>query len=158
MPFQRVEARRAGPGALGILVPPGRITLVILRPRGLPWDLLPVRWDGDPECPPSFCQFSRDEAAGVARGLFRLLEKGAAPGQESLQTLGKGDSYLVWWRTDEYDWIVCRRVPGETYRPLLLSTREEAVEVGRRVEPVLRPAPEETREVYFNTQLFAETP
>lgn len=157
MPFLRVEARRAGAAALGILVPPGAAAPVVLRPRGLPWDLLPVRWEGDPDRPPAFCSFPRAEAAGVARRLFHLLEAAAATGEELLQTLGKDDRFQVWWRTEEFHWIVCRRAPGEAYRPLILATREEAMEVGGRVERCLRPAPDEVREVYFNTQLFAES-
>jgi hypothetical protein len=56
--FCRVDAQRAGPAALGILVPPGDKTLVVLRPRGLEWDLLPALWMGDAIAAPVFCQFA----------------------------------------------------------------------------------------------------
>src|SRR5207302_3778230 len=39
-PLRRVEDAHAGPHAVGILVPPGRRTVVIVRPRALIWDLL----------------------------------------------------------------------------------------------------------------------
>ena len=48
--FRRVEPHQAGARALGILVPPGPKTVVILRPRGLDWDLLPRAGRGSPRC------------------------------------------------------------------------------------------------------------
>ena len=41
--FRRVDDDRAGPAAMGILVPPGRRTFLILRPRALAWDLILLR-------------------------------------------------------------------------------------------------------------------
>ena len=61
--LRRVEGDRAGPDALGILVPPARRTFVILRPRALPWDLLLLR---DPEAE-AFRELGRDEAHAAAR-------------------------------------------------------------------------------------------
>ena len=69
--LRRVTDRRAGPAALGILVPPGRRTLVILRLRALAWDLLPIRLHEQAV----FCEFGRDEAALLARHVHAALEQ-----------------------------------------------------------------------------------
>ncbi len=158
-PFRRVEARGAGPQALGILVPPGGRTLVILRPRSLPWDLLPARWDGDAGRAPEFCPFERNEAAGVARRLQQALERGVASGVNPVQTSGdvEGQQFQVWVRTDEFVWLVCRRAPGEAYRPLVFASRTEAEHVAERLVPIMWPAPGALQEIYFNTQQF-QTP
>ena len=41
--LRRVTGEEAGPAALGVLLPPGRQTFLILRPRGLTWDMLLLR-------------------------------------------------------------------------------------------------------------------
>ena len=96
--FRRVDAQRAGPTALGILVPPGGKTLVILRPRGLEWDLLPARWGEDARVAPVFCQFERDEAALVARRLHQCLEGLVLVGTNPVETFGNplGQHFQVW--------------------------------------------------------------
>jgi hypothetical protein len=154
-PFRRIEPRQAGPAALGILVPPGLRTLVILRPRGLPWDLLPARWDGARA--PVFCTFSRDEAAGVARRLHKALEEAVALGVCPLQTIAdpQGATYQVWMRTDEFVWIVCQRAPGKSYQPALFTDRDEASRHAEQLAPIFWPAADVEQEYYFNTQHFA---
>jgi hypothetical protein len=155
-PFRRVEARSAGAQALGILVPPGRQTLVILRPRSLPWDLLPARWDGDSTCPPALCVFGRDEAAGIARRLQQALELGVASGVNPVQTIGdaQGAHFQVWLHTEEYVWLVCRRAPGQAYRPVVFGSQEEALREAERLTPIFWPGAEAQQEYYFNTQNF----
>jgi hypothetical protein len=153
-PFRRVEARSAGAQALGILVPPGRQTLVVLRPRALPWDLLPARWDGDSVRPPIFCLFDRDDAAGVARRLPPALERGVATGVNPVQTIGdaQGERFQIWLHTEEYVWLVCRRAPGQAYQPVLFASQAEAAREAERLTPIFWPAAEQ--EYYFNTQQF----
>jgi hypothetical protein len=156
-PFRRVEIRQAGPQALAILVPPGARTLVILRPRGLPWDLLPARWDGDGGAAPVFCTFGRDEAAGVARRLPKLLEQAVAAARNPVQTVGdaRGECHQVWVHTDEFVWIVCHRTPGQPYRPALFAEREEARRHAEQLTPIFWPDADAGQEYYFNTQHFA---
>jgi len=154
--FRRVDAQRAGASALGILVPPGANTLVILRPRGLDWDLLPARWEGDARVPPLFCQFGREEAAQVARRFYRILEEANLAGKNLIETFGNplGHAFQVWIRTGEYVWVLCRRHPGKAYEPLLFTSQEEAENVGRLLDPFFRPEPDANQEYYFNTQNF----
>jgi hypothetical protein len=155
-PFRRVESRQAGPTALGILVPPGSRTLVILRPRSLSWDLLPARWNGEGDSPPVFCTFTRDEAAAVARRLQQALAHAVEAGSNPVETSGDAHGVCqVWIRTGELVWIVCRRAPGTAYEPAVFSERDEARRLAEQLTPICWPAPDAVQEYYFNTQHFA---
>jgi hypothetical protein len=148
--FRRVEDVRAGATALGILVPPGQRTLVILRPRALDWDLLPLRFDRGIYS--GFCDFARDEAAALARRVQRGLEEGASPAQ--VVTNPGGDGYLVWIPVSDLMWIVCARMPGRPYEPVAFASGAEADVAVRRLTPYFWPAADADQEYYFNTQNF----
>lgn len=152
--FTRVEPQHAGPRALGILVPPGTKTLVIVRPRALAWDLLPARWDGDRAQPPRFCLFTRDEAAGVARRLVKALEAAVVGGANPLESFGDAqrNCLQIWLRTEEFVWIVCQRTPGQAYEPLIYSSAEEAAGAAESLAAYVWPAGDMVQEYYFNTQ------
>jgi hypothetical protein len=154
--FRRVEDRRAGPDALGILVPPGLRTVVILRPRPLGWDLLALRGGDGPAWPPAFCAFTRDEAAGVARKVQRDLEQRAGTGGSPLEAVRSpgGGGYLVWCKGGDLRWVVCPRVPGKPYEPAVFTTRSEAGAVEAALAHFLWPPAEARQEFYFNTQNF----
>jgi hypothetical protein len=155
--FRRVDARTAGSGAVGILVPPGPRSLVIVRPKALGWDLLPAQWQGDQQAAPAFCGFSRDEAAALARAFQGALEDAVRLGQNPVETFGAEDAgaFQVWVRAAGYFWIACRRAAGRPYAPLLFRTRTEAEDAGRQLARFLHPAPDAEQEYYFNTQNFA---
>ena len=55
----------------------------------------------------------------------------------------------------EFVWIVCRRVPGQAYQPLVFPSRADAEAAGLRIEPFFHPAPDAEQEYYFNTQHFS---
>ena len=74
--FRCVEARDAGPTALGVLAPPGRRTHLILRPRALPWDLVLLQ----PGHSSVFHELDRDEATAAGAEIARALEEWAAGG------------------------------------------------------------------------------
>ena len=154
--FRRVDADKAGAGALGILVPPGEQTLVIVRPRALPWDLLPARWTGDSSAAPVFCRFGREEAALVARRLHATLESCVASGVNPIETFGDalGRHFQVWLRTVEFFWILCGRVPGQAYHPMAFASHVEAVQAAQQLAPILWPDAASEQEIYFNTQMF----
>jgi hypothetical protein len=155
--FTRVDQKRAGAAALGILVPQGAKTLVIVRPRALAWDLLPARWDGVHGKAPTFCVFTRDEAASAARRLIQSLEAAVNNGVCPVETFGdvQGKCCQVWLRTDEFVWIACRRATGEAYQPTIFATQEEAIREAEALAAVVWPTPATKQEYYFNTQNFS---
>jgi hypothetical protein len=157
MMFLRVEPQQAGPNALGILVPQGEKTLVIVRPRALPWDLLPARWTGERGQPPQFCVFTRDEAAGIARRFIKALEAAVTQNVNPLESFGDAqqNSCGIWLRADEFVWIVCRRAQGQAYHPMTFASAEEAAGAGEKLAAVVWPAGDVPQEYYFNTQNFS---
>jgi hypothetical protein len=146
--FRRVADHQAGPAALGILVPPGRRTQVILRPRSLTWDLLPVRVREQAV----FCEFGRDEAASLARRIHETLE--TAQGDQQVRVQAAADGYRVCAAVGDYLWMICGRVLGQAYRPVVFATQEQAEVAAQRIAAVLWPGPGTEQEVYFNTQNF----
>jgi hypothetical protein len=134
--FRRVEGEQAGPDALGILVPPARRTIVVLRPRALPWDAVLCRGPDDP----AFADLSHGEASAAAQGLYRALRE-----QPAAVELAGGRLLVV---VGEFALLVCPRLPGQAYAPLT-GADDDARE---RLAAVLCPAVEQ--EVYFNTRFF----
>ena len=155
MPLRRVDSRQASGAAVGILVPPGARTFVVVRPRGMTWDLLPVRWDGDPAMPPAFASFGREEAAVVARRLAKSLEDRDLAGVCPLETLGREASFQVWLREGELNWLLCERIPGQAYRPLVFATLAAAQAAATQLQPLVHPGPNRIQDYYFNTQNFS---
>jgi hypothetical protein len=152
--FTRIEQKQAGPTALGILIPQGARTLVILRPRSLPWDLLPAHWAGDRHQSPRFCAFSRDEAAQAAKRLIAALESAVSAGVCPIETFGDDQSCQIWLRTDDFVWIACRRATGQAYQPMVFAGRDEATAEAEALAAVVWPAADRIQEYYFNTQNF----
>jgi hypothetical protein len=149
--FRRVEGEQAGPAALGILIPPGRRTFVILRPRALPWDLLLLRDPGGT----AFSELAHDEASAAAQALFRALRDGSAGGRApTLEVLpeGQGDFRLL-ASVGPFALLACPRVPGQPYRPLRCR-ESEARAAAAALAGVLHPAEGAEQELYFNTRFF----
>lgn len=156
MPLVRVDVRQAGSDAVGILVPPGARTIVVVRPRLLAWDLLAVRWDGDAGSAPAFASFDRDAAARTARDLGKFLEAADASGVRPVETLGRDGAYQVWIRADALCWLACERLAKGGYRPALFADLASAQAAGEQLASRLLPGPGRTQTYYFNTQNFAE--
>jgi len=151
MPFVYVEGERAGPSALGILVPPGRRTLVIVRPRGLDWDLLPV----DPEAENlRFWEVGREFAPRLAQELARALEAGCANRVDAIAA-PDGMGYQVRAGVGRFVLLLCARNPGQAYQALAFPTVSEACAAAERVAAVLAPASHAEQEIYLNTRHFA---
>jgi hypothetical protein len=155
--FTRVDPRHAGPSALGILVPQGMKTLVIVRPRALEWDLVPARWDGDSSHAPKFCLFTRDEAANAARRIIKSLEAAVEQGVNPLESFGdaQGERWQIWLRTQEFVWIVCKRAHGRAYQPMIFASQEEMTHAAETLAAIIWPAADVKQEYYFNTQKFS---
>jgi hypothetical protein len=150
-----VDGDQAGPGALGILVPPGQRTMLILRPRALDWDLLPARPLTPREPSPAFLELHRDEAASMAQKLVRFLEAGGEPGR--LETLPSAalDGYWITAEVGALVLLACRRAPGQAYQPMLFVTLEQARSAAARTTAILFPPKGAEQELYFNTRNFA---
>jgi len=154
--FRRVEDHRAGPSALGILVPPGRRTVVILRPRAVAWDFLALIPGAAVAAPGAFCEFERDEAAGLARRVQRDLDRKACEGVNPVEIAGAThNGYRLCVRAGGLAWLACLRQPGKPYRAADFATMEEAREAAVRLARFVCPAADADQEFYFNTQNFS---
>jgi hypothetical protein len=153
--FRRVNGDQAGPGALGLLVPPGRRTLLIVRPRSLAWDLVIVH--SSPRTGPttSCREFGRDEAMAASEGLYLALEEWTAGGPGCVEAAAAADGLVVRAQVGIFPLLVCPREPGRPYRPLIFADAEAAREAASAVAAALRPGAGAEREVYFNTRHFA---
>lgn len=151
--FRLVEGDQAGPSAVGILVPPGRRTLLIFRPRALNWDLIPV----DPEAGTRFWEVSREFAARVAQEFLHALESCCDPDSNRVEAVAAADGtgYQVRASIDRFVLIVCARVPGNPYQPLIFGTVGEACVAAEKISTFLCPAEGAAQEVYLNTRHFS---
>jgi hypothetical protein len=147
--FRRVEGEQAGPDALGILVPPARRTFVILRPRGLPWDLLLARGSDDL----GFRELAHDEASAAAQALYRALRDWAAGAQGSIDVLATADGCRLLARIGPFVLLACLRRPGQPYAALVCA-EADARAAGERLRAVLCPPAGCEQELYFNTRFF----
>src|SRR5262245_23834350 len=122
--FRQVAGDQAGPNALGILIPPGPRTLIIVRPRALAWDLVLLK----PVAETGFWELGRVEAALMTRRVHRALEgcAGEGKGGTELIPLAGAAGYWVRVATGPFSWMVCGRVPGQPYRPMTFATQAEA--------------------------------
>jgi hypothetical protein len=152
-PLRRVEDQRAGPSALGILVPPGRRTFLIVRPRSLSWDLVLLRADA----PGAFREMHRDEANSLAEELYHALgnwSDGAAGRIEEVAS-PEGGGFWVRVGVGPFALLACGRTPGQPYRPLVFPNGESALVAAGQLRKILRPPRDVEQEVYFNTRHFA---
>jgi hypothetical protein len=150
--LRRVADDRAGPDALGILLPPGARTVLIVRPRALAWDLLLI----DGVAGTRFRELAKDEAPAVAAALFRALEAWGRGGHGLIDAVAAGDGrgYLVWADVGDFALVACARRPGQAYQPLVFTGRDEARAAAARLAEVLHPPAGREQEVYFNTRNF----
>jgi hypothetical protein len=154
-PLRLVEDADAGPHAVGLLVPPGRRTVVILRPRALIWDLLLTE-----ECVPltgsPFRELTQKEATEAARGIYHALEDwfSGGPGGMNTQLNPGGDGYWVDARAGPFTLLACLRVPGQPYRPLHFKCATDAREAAATLATVLFPTADREQEIYINTRHF----
>jgi len=154
--FCEVEAEHAGPQALGILVPPGRRTLVIVRPRALDCDLVPVDPRGNGQGT-AFWEVGRHEAPELVSLLHHALEEGASRRSSRVEAMASptGGGYRVLATAGSFTLIACRRRPGQPYEPGVWATAEEARQQAERMAAILSPAAAGGQELYFNMRHFA---
>jgi hypothetical protein len=155
--FRRVNGDQAGPAALGVLVPPGRRTLLIVRPRALAWDLVIVHSGRRTGPSTAFREFGREEALAAGEGLYEALEHWTAggPGRVEAVPASGGDGHVVRAEVGIFPLLACPREPGRPYRPMVFSQPSEAEDAAAAIAAVLCPAAGADREIYFNTHQFA---
>src|SRR5262249_27056896 len=149
--FRQVKAGQAGPAALGILLPPGRRTLVLLRPRSLEWDLVPLRPDETEASESPFWEVEPDQGARLASELHRELEEWARGGLGRVEPMpargGKG--YQVRIGVGRFVLVACDRVPGAPYKPAVFASVSQALAAAERIAAVLCPRAGTTQEIYI---------
>jgi len=157
MSLRRVEARQAGPGALGILLPPGPRTVLILRPRPVAWDLLLVRGGAGGEAGTPFLHLEPEEGQAMAEGVLRALQRWAAggPGKVEAAFAADGAGYWVQAEVGAFPLIACERRPGQPYRPAAFATPAEAEGAAAAIAAALCPPDCAGLEVYLNTRHFS---
>jgi hypothetical protein len=151
MPFRTVPGEQAGPEAVGILVPPGRRTLVVVRPRSLDFDLLLVRRGDAGEVLDGFHEASRSEASFLAENLCRALTSSTG----RVEMVAADGGFRVCCEISAFPLIICGRKPGEPYRPMLFPDETAARQAADAVRAVLCPAADAERQLYLNTQHFS---
>jgi hypothetical protein len=157
-PLQRVLDTEAGPQALGLLLPPGRRTFLILRPRALAWDLL-LETD---DCT-SFRLMPRGEAGIIAQKVYRALETWVAGGSGRLEaaplSAGAGAAppgpFVVRLLLGPFALVLCSRRPGQPYQPEVFRDRQTVQRALSTLTAALRPGSESVQEIYFNTRNFS---
>ncbi|HWG41821.1 MAG TPA: hypothetical protein VN688_03475 [Gemmataceae bacterium] len=149
-PLRRVEDHQAGPSALGILVPPGRRTFLILRPRSLSWDLLLLR----PDAVSAFRELHRDEANTLAQELSQALTSESETSR--VEEVAGPDGRGIWLRirVGVFALLVCGRQPGQPYQPLVFADAETAWAAAGQLRDILCPSGDIVQEVYLNTHHF----
>jgi hypothetical protein len=155
-PFQQIEPSRASRSALGILMPPGRRTLVILRPRALDWDLVPLRPDGEPEQPTHFWEVNPEEGSGLVSELHRSLEEWAQGGLGRVEPVPApgGVGYHVRIGVGRFVLLTCQRIPGVPYQPAVFDKVRDALAAAEGIAAVLCPDQNARQEIYFNIDHF----
>jgi hypothetical protein len=145
---------RAGPAAVGILVPPSRRTFLIVRPRSLPLDLLVLAESAGT----AFREFEREQASRAAEALFDLLAEwsGSNPVRvECAPAAGDAaDAFYLRVQVGPFHLLACDRRPGHPYVPLAFADFASARSTAERVTRLLCPPPGSDQEVYLNTRNF----
>lgn len=152
-PLRRVEGSLAGPSALGILVPPGRRTFLIVRPRALAWDLLLLRTGSVS----AFREVPHAEADRLSHQMLQALRhwsEGASGHVEEVACPDDG-GFWVRVRVGPFALLACERQPGRPYQPLTFPDVDTALSAAAQVRNILRPPDKVDQEVYLNTLHFA---
>lgn len=154
--FRRVQGSEASPNALGILIPPGHRTLVILRPRALDVDLVLTHSLADSPGVFRFREIASIEGNLMARQVHRALEEWArgGPGMVEVVPLTEPRGWRVRVEIGALNWAVCPRVPGQPYRAMTFTAEDEALALAGQLAQVLGPSWEGDRQLYLNTHEF----
>jgi hypothetical protein len=128
--------------------------VVVVRPRGLDWDLLPLNPNDNGG--PRFWEAARIEAQDVAQRLYRALEASATDGDGArVDAVAASTGYEVRIAVGSFVLLACGRIPGRPYEPHLFDTVTEALAAVDQIRACLNPTAAVVQEVYLNTRNFA---
>jgi hypothetical protein len=155
--FRLVEAHRAGPAAIGILVPPGPRTAVIVRPRSLDWDLVLVPQRETMSAGQPAWELEREKAARLVQDLQRALGRWPLGGQGSAQAVASSSEggWQVVVEVGPLILVACRRRPGQAYQAVRFAREEEAKSAALILQRILCPQMAGVQELYLNTRSFS---
>ena len=145
-----VSDETAGHAAVGILVPPGTRTILIVRPRSLAWDLVLVQSAANP----AFREMNQAEGRETARALFEALLQWTAGGPGHAAPAVAEAGSLVWIDVGDFSLVACERRPNQPYRPMVFVREEDARQAAGSLAGILNPPPGADQEVYFNIRHF----
>jgi hypothetical protein len=150
-----VEGDRAGPAAVGILVPPLRRTFLIVRPRSLSFDLLVLAEANGT----AFREFDRDQASRAGEALFDTLGAWSSRGCiEESAVPPTADSapggFHLRVHVGPFHLIACERRPGQPYMPLQFTDPACLRDAVTHLSRLLCPPPGVEQEFYLNTRNF----
>jgi hypothetical protein len=153
---RRVLSDRAGPNALGILVPPGPRTVAVIRPRSLPWDLVLVHTDQRDSSMVRFLEMTQAEAEKMLPVLARVLEAVIEQDTGRVELVPLASRPEAWVRVllDGFVVVACSRTPGQPYQPLLFGSVGEAKAAADRIASACSGSTRVPCEIYFNTRHF----
>src|SRR5262245_6228018 len=156
--LRRVFGHQAGPTAIGVLVPPGARTVVVVRPRSLSWDLLLIE-QRERESVIRFHDFAREEAVAVAEAFARALDESSSAGTVHVETMPApgASGHCVRVEVCSNCLIACPRLARQPYRPMVFATADEAEAAAGALRRVLCPPCGEQQEIYFNSRHFARS-
>ncbi len=151
-PLRRVTDTEAGPDAVGMLLPPGRLTFLIIRPRALSSDLLLVQSATDS----AFRPMSRDEATIVTQKVYRALERwlDQGDGQADPVPMPGNSAFHLQVRIGGFYFLACPRRPGQPYQPQSFADHAAAHASAQELVRALCPSAAVEREIYFNIRHF----
>jgi hypothetical protein len=150
-----VAGDKAGPNAVGILVPPSRRTVLIVRPRSLPFDLLVLAAPGGS----AFREFEHEQAGRAAEALLDALGEwsGSCPGRVDCTPAPNGleaHGFHVRASVGPFHLLACERQPGKPYAAHRFEDVGEARDAADRIEALFSPPPGSQQEIYLNTRHF----
>jgi hypothetical protein len=131
--------------------------MVIVRPRALAWDLLPLRATSNGGSETPFHESTSNEAAEMARRVRRALEERGAGEFLRVEPVATqaGEGYEVRAAIGVQTWIACFRAPGQPYQPMVFATLDEALHAAESLTAILCPEADANQELYVNTRNFS---
>jgi hypothetical protein len=150
--FRLVAGEQAGPDAIGVLVPPGRRTFVIVRPRRLALDLLVLAEAAGN----AFREFEREQACRAAEALVDRLTDDPSAVSINLQKAPADGQPAIHLRVQigPFHLLVCARNPGQPYAPLRFVDDLSARATCEQIRELFTPRKGNEQEYYLNTRQF----